>query len=73
MGDLNITEVNAKVDSHIDICAVRYEAMSKQFDIHITAVNARLKKIERSIVWAVTTILGSLGTILLLLVNYITG
>lgn len=68
---VDVHEVNAKVDSHIDVCAVRYEAMSTQFDIQITGVNARLKKIERSIVWAVITILGSLGTIITLLVNYI--
>jgi hypothetical protein len=61
---IDIQEVNSKVDNHIDVCAVRYEAMSKQFDIHITGVNARLKKIERSIIWAVVTILGSLGTII---------
>jgi hypothetical protein len=68
---VDVQEVNAKVDSHIDVCAVRYEAMSAQFDIQITGVNARLKKIERSIVWAVITILGSLGTIITLLINYI--
>jgi hypothetical protein len=68
---VDVQEVNAKVDSHIDVCAVRYEAMSTQFDIQITGVNARLKKIERSIVWAVITILGSLGTIITLLINYI--
>jgi hypothetical protein len=68
---IDIQEVNSKVDSHIDVCAVRYESMSKQFDIHITAVNARLKKIEKSMFWSVTTILGTLGTIVLLLVNYI--
>ena len=69
---VDVQEVNAKVDSHIDVCAVRYEAMSTQFDIQITGVNARLKKIERSIIWAVVTILGSLGSIIGILVNYIT-
>lgn len=68
---VDVQEVNAKVDSHIDVCAVRYEAMSTQFDIQITGVNARLKKIERSIIWAVVTILGSLGSIVGILVNYI--
>ena len=68
---VDVQEVNAKVDSHIDVCAVRYEAMSTQFDIQITGVNARLKKIERSIIWAVVTILGSLGSIIGILVNYI--
>ena len=69
---VDVQEVNAKVDNHIDVCAVRYEAMSTQFDIQITGVNARLKKIERSIIWAVVTILGSLGSIVGILVNYIT-
>lgn len=69
---VDVQEVNAKVDNHIDVCAVRYEAMSTQFDIQITGVNARLKKIERSIIWAVVTILGSLGSIIGILVNYIT-
>jgi hypothetical protein len=68
---VDVQEVNAKVDNHIDVCAVRYEAMSTQFDIQITGVNARLKKIERSIIWAVVTILGSLGSIIGILVNYI--
>jgi len=68
---VDVQEVNAKVDNHIDVCAVRYEAMSTQFDIQITGVNARLKKIERSIIWAVVTILGSLGSIVGILVNYI--
>jgi hypothetical protein len=68
---VDVQEVNAKVDSHIDVCAVRYEAMSRKFDIQITGVNARLKKIERSIIWAVVTILGSLGSIIGILVNYI--
>lgn len=68
---IDVQEVNSKVDSHIDVCAVRYDAMSKQLDIHITAVNARLKKIDRTLNWGIATIIGSMGTIILLLINYI--
>ena len=37
-----ISEVESKIDSHVDICAVRYEGI----DTQIRAVNARLKRIE---------------------------
>lgn len=68
---IDIQEVNSKVDSHIDVCAVRYEALSEKFDIQITAINARLKKIDRSLNWGIATIIGSMGTIILLLIGYI--
>ena len=68
---IDVQEVNSKVDSHIDICAVRYEALSEKFDIQITAINARLKKIDRSLNWGIATIIGSMGTIILLLIGYI--
>jgi hypothetical protein len=38
-----ITEVEAKVDSHIDVCAVRYEGIATE----MRGVNARLKRIEQ--------------------------
>ena len=38
-----ITEVEAKVDSHIDVCAVRYEGIATE----MRSVNARLKRIEQ--------------------------
>jgi len=38
-----VAEVEAKVDGHIDVCAVRYEGIGEQ----IRAVHARLKRIEQ--------------------------
>lgn len=38
-----IQEVEAKVDSHIDVCAVRYEGIA----LEMRGVNARLKRIEQ--------------------------
>jgi|694.fasta_scaffold78552_2 hypothetical protein len=68
---VDIQEVNAKVDSHIDVCAVRYESLSKQFDIQITGINGRLKKIERNLNWGIGLVFSAMGTIILLLLNYI--
>jgi hypothetical protein len=38
-----VQSVEAKIDSHIDVCAVRYEGIETQ----IRGVNARLKRIEQ--------------------------
>lgn len=38
-----IQQVEAKIDSHVDICAVRYEGI----EIQMRAVHARLKRIEQ--------------------------
>jgi hypothetical protein len=38
-----VQSVEAKIDSHIDVCAVRYEGIENQ----IRSVNARLKRIEQ--------------------------
>ena len=37
-----VNEVEAKVDAHVDICAVRYEGIERE----MRGVNARLKRIE---------------------------
>lgn len=39
----SLIEVEAKVDSHIDVCAVRYEGIAEQ----MRGINARLKRIEQ--------------------------
>ena len=38
-----IQQVENKIDSHIDVCAVRYEGIENQ----MRGVNARLKRIEQ--------------------------
>ncbi len=54
----SVNEVNAKIDSHIDICSVRYEGIERE----MRGVNARLKRLE-------TIMIGGAGTIILLLIN----
>lgn len=41
-----IGEVEAKVDSHIDVCAVRYDGIA----VEMRSVNARLKRIEQILI-----------------------
>jgi hypothetical protein len=43
-----IQDVEAKVDSHIDVCAVRYEGIATE----MKGVNARLKRIEQIFITA---------------------
>ena len=43
---VTITEVEAKVDTHIDVCAVRYEGIASE----MRSVNARLKRIEQILI-----------------------
>ena len=53
-----VTEVEAKVDAHVDVCAVRYEGIERE----MRGVNARLKRIEQIMI-------GVAGTTILLLVH----
>jgi hypothetical protein len=41
-----INEIEAKMDGHIDVCAVRYEGIA----IEMKGVNARLKRIEQILI-----------------------
>ena len=53
-----ITEVDHKIDSHIDVCAIRYESIERE----MRGVNARLKRLE-------SILIGCAGAIILLLLN----
>jgi len=55
-----VTQVNAKIDGHIDVCAVRYDSIEKE----MRGVNARLKRIEHIYI-------GSAATIILLLLKLV--
>ncbi|CAB4183946.1 hypothetical protein UFOVP1362_3 [uncultured Caudovirales phage] len=57
---ITIVEVDAKINSHVDVCAVRYESIEKE----MTGVNARLKRIEQ-------ILLGVAGTLILLLLQMV--
>jgi len=57
---LTIQQVKSDIDSHIDICAVRYESIEKE----MRGVNARLKRLE-------TILISSAGAIVLLLIGLV--
>jgi hypothetical protein len=56
----NIAEVEAKIDSHIDVCAVRYEGIERE----MRGVNARLKRLEQ-------VGIGAAGAIIVMLVHLV--
>jgi hypothetical protein len=56
-----LTEVDLKINSHVDICAVRYEGIERE----MRGVNARLKRLEGMLI-------GGAGSIILLLIHLIT-
>jgi hypothetical protein len=51
-------DVEAKIDAHVDVCAVRYEGIERE----MRGMNARLKRIE-------AIFIGSAGAIILLLAH----
>jgi hypothetical protein len=55
-----VNEVNAKIDSHIDICSIRYEGIERE----MRGVNARLKRLE-------TILIGGAGSIIILLITLV--
>ncbi len=57
---LTIQQVKSDIDSHIDICAIRYESIEKE----MRGVNARLKRLE-------TILISSAGAIVLLLIGLV--
>ena len=57
---VTINEIDKKIDTHVDTCAVRYAGIEDQ----MRAVNARLKRIEGIMI-------GGAGAIILLLLNLI--
>ena len=43
---VTLTEVDHKIDSHIDICAVRYEGIEKE----TRGIHARIKRLEQILI-----------------------
>ncbi len=54
-------DVEAKIDAHVDVCAVRYEGIERE----MRGVNARLKRLE-------AILIASAGAIILLLAHLAT-
>ena len=55
-----VNEVDLKIDSHIDICSIRYEGIERE----MRGVNARLKRLE-------TILISAGGAIILLLITLV--
>ena len=55
-----VTEVDNKIESHIDLCALRYEGIEKE----MRGANARLKRIE-------TLFITGLGAIFMTLLSLV--
>jgi len=41
-----VDQVNAKIDAHVDICAVRYEGIEKE----TRGIHARIKRLEQILI-----------------------
>lgn len=54
----SVNDVEAKINSHIDICSVRYEGIERE----MRGVNARLKRLE-------SMLIGGAGAIIILLIG----
>ena len=57
---VTLSEVDHKIDSHMDICAVRYEGIEKE----MRGVHARIKRLEQILVTGCGAIIFLLLTIL---------
>ena len=60
---VTLTEVDHKIDAHVDICAVQYEGIEKE----MRGIHARIKRLEQIV------ISGSGAIILLLLTMLMKG
>jgi hypothetical protein len=57
---VTLTEVDHKIDAHVDVCAIRYEGIEKE----MRGVNARIKRLEQILVTGCGSIILLLLTIL---------
>jgi hypothetical protein len=58
---VTLTEVDHKIDAHVDVCAVRYEGIEKE----TKGIHARIKRLEQIMVTGC-------GAIIMLLLTIIT-
>jgi len=66
---VSISDVEAKIDGHIDVCAIRYQGIEDQ----MRGMSARLKRIEYVMISSVGALLvGMAGLCLTLLMTIIT-
>ena len=58
---VTLTEVDHKIDAHVDICAVRYEGIEKE----TRGIHARIKRLEQILISGGGAIIMLLITMLL--------
>jgi hypothetical protein len=59
------SQVEARLDTHEQVCALRYQNIELQF----RSSNARLKRIEQLMIAAAGGVIAGFGSIILLLLN----
>jgi hypothetical protein len=58
---VTLSDVDHKIDAHVDICAVRYEGIEKE----MRGVHARIKRLEQVFITGAGAIIALLVTIIL--------
>ena len=57
----SVETVNAKIDAHVDICAVRYEGIERE----TKGIHARIKRLEQIVLSGSGAIIVMLATIII--------
>ena len=57
----SVDSVNAKIDAHVDICAVRYEGIERE----TRGIHARIKRLEQIVLSGSGAIIVMLATIII--------
>jgi hypothetical protein len=58
---ITLSDVDHKIDAHVDICAVRYEGIEKE----MRGVHARIKRLEQVFITGAGAIIALLMTVIL--------
>jgi hypothetical protein len=58
---VTLSDVDHKIDAHVDICAVRYEGIEKE----MRGVHARIKRLEQIFITGAGAIIALLMTVIL--------
>jgi len=58
---ITLSDVDHKIDAHVDICAVRYEGIEKE----MRGVHARIKRLEQIFITGAGAIIALLMTVIL--------
>jgi hypothetical protein len=56
-----VDQVNAKIDAHVDVCAVRYEGIERE----ARGIHARIKRLEQILITGGGAVIMMLVTVLM--------